>query len=476
MVYSILYALVTLILLFVLFLTGVRPVKTLGWVLVLLLLPVMGMVLFLMFGLNRRRYKFSRIQRSPRVQAYQEKVASFYHSFDEQLTRFPPEMQRFAKLSRLILRNANLLPYRGNSARLLRNGPATFEAMLADMEQAEHFIHMQFYIFEEGELADRLLELFERKVGQGVEVRLLYDGIGSRQLSRSFLRKLREAGIKAYGYLPLKVGWIVTTVNYRNHRKITIVDGRVGYTGGINVSDKYLKGDPQLGIWHDMHLRLEGPVVNSLQSIFAVDWQFASQSEALLQPEYLAQPEPAGPSTVQLVAGGPDSDHPAIRQQYFTLLNEAQKYVYIINPYVIPGEAVLEALKTAALSGVDVRLLVPEKSDNIVVKWSIRSYFQELLESEVRIFLYPDGFLHSKVMVADDVLASVGTANLDFRSFEQNFEVNAVMYDRAIATQLRSWFLEDLEKSRELMLDEHLERPWDHRLLEGVAKLFSPIL
>jgi len=476
MVYSILYALFTLLLIVVLFLTGVRPVKTLGWLLVLLLLPFIGMVLFLMFGLNRRRYKFSRLQRSPRVRKYLERVAEFYQTFDRQLNQFPPELKRFSKLSRLLVKNANLLPYNGNKVQLLRNGPDTFEAMLADMEQAQHFIHLQFYIFEEGELAGRMATLFERKIREGVEVRLLFDGIGSRQLSRRFLRRLREMGVRLFGFLPLKVGWIVTTVNYRNHRKITVIDGKIGYTGGINVSDKYLKGDPNLGIWHDMHLRLEGPVVNSLQSIFSIDWQFASRSEALLQAEYNVQPQPAGPSTVQLVAGGPDSDYPAIRQQYFNMINEANAYVYIINPYVIPGEAILEALKTAALSGVDVRLLVPEKSDNVVVKWSIRSYFQELLESEVRIFLYPDGFLHSKVMIADNVLASVGTANLDFRSFEQNFEVNAVLYDRQVARQLQAYFLEYQAESRELLLDEHLQRPWDHRLLEAVAKLFSPIL
>ena len=274
----------------------------------------------------------------------------------------------------------------------------------------------------------------------------------------------------------MRLGSLLSSINYRNHRKIVIVDGLIAFTGGINVSDKYIKGDPALGVWHDMHLQLEGPIVNGLQAVFAVDWSFVSNTDDMLTPKYLSTPPDMGNSVAQIIASGPDSDFAAIHHLYFSIINMAQKYVYITNPYIIPGDALMEALRVAALGGIDIRLLVPAVSDSAVVKWGVRSYFEDLLEAGAKIFLFQDGFLHSKVIVCDDQVATIGTANLDIRSFEQNYEVNVLVYEREFSEKLRDDFLEDCKKSIQVDYQEYLKRPKMDRLKEGMAKVFSPVL
>ncbi|MCO6490419.1 MAG: PLDc N-terminal domain-containing protein, partial [Phaeodactylibacter sp.] len=298
MFYTILYLAIVLVLVFLLLLTGIRPTRTIGWVLVILLIPVGGILLYLMFGVNRRRYKFYRRRKTREMAEYQERVARFYREFEQETTTYPPEVKRHRRLSKLIIRNSSFLPQAGNKVRLLRDGPVAFEAMFGALERARQFIHFQFYIFEEGQLADRFMDIFERKIKEGVEVRMICDGVGSRRLSRRFLRRLEDIGVMAYPFMPLRFGWLTTTLNYRNHRKIIVVDGEEGFTGGINIADKYLRGD-RLGVWHDMHLYLQGPVVNSLQAVFALDWHFVSGREELLSQAYTFRQEPRGHSTVQ---------------------------------------------------------------------------------------------------------------------------------------------------------------------------------
>jgi cardiolipin synthase len=271
-------------------------------------------------------------------------------------------------------------------------------------------------------------------------------------------------------------GRLLSSINYRNHRKIVIVDGRIGFTGGINVSDKYVIGDPILGNWYDMHLQLKGTIVNSLQAVFAMDWSFASGTVNLLSTKYILKHTAPGRSIAQIVASGPDSDFSSVQQLYFSIINNAKDYVYITNPYIIPGEAILEAMQVAAMSGVDIRLLLSTNSDSFLVKWNVRSYFENLLEAGVKIYLYPDGFLHSKVIISDDALTSIGTANLDIRSFEQNYEVNALIYDSKITIDLKQDFLTDCCKSTLMSYEQHLKRPKIERLKEGLAKVFSPVL
>lgn len=383
---------------------------------------------------------------------------------------------KYGKLERLVNTACGLPCTRHNRLRLLKDGKTTFAAIFDALNNAEYTIHLEYYIFEEGELAERLLALFAVKIRQGVNVRMIYDGVGSFSLSRSYLKRLVAVGVETYPFLPFKFGRFLRSVNYRNHRKIVVIDGALAFTGGINVSDKYLKGDPGLGNWHDMHLSIEGEAANHLDYVFTTDWYLVSQETIAPLPVKQKLPVVHLNTPVQIAYGGPDDDYPVLEQAYFTMINEAKNYVYVTNPYIIPGQAILQALQTAALGGVDVRLMISEKVDNKIVGWCVRSYFESLLKSGVKIFLYPDGFLHSKIIVSDDAISTIGTANLDDRSFEQNYEVNAIIYDTPFAKLLKDDFLKDSATSTLLSYQEQLERPWSIKFKEGFGRVFSPLL
>ena len=471
---SILYLILLVYLIVHLAISGVRPTKTLAWMIVIILIPVIGIALYLMLGRNLRKYKFTRRKPQKNVEVYVDEINKMY---DGTRVDFSSSvLQQNRKLIHLISKNSNFLPSGGNKLQLLTDGPETFHSMMEAMESARLFIHVQFYIYEEGELAEKFARIFREKVEEGVEVRLIIDGVGSRNLSKAYIRRLQSFGVQVLPFLPLRFWGITTWINYRNHRKILIVDDLVGFIGGINLSDKYIKGDPLLGTWHDHHLKLEGPSVSSLQAVFAMDWLFVNPNEDLLQPRYLSHPECPGTDIVQIVFSGPDSDFSSVQQQYFTFITQAEEYIYLVNSYLIPGEPILEALTTAALSGVDVRIMVPEQSDIFIVKWSIRSYFESLLDAGIKIYLYQDGFLHSKTLVADDNISSIGTANLDIRSFEQNFEVNAVIYGKEMAQKLKASFDRDSAKCTILDKETYRDRPLSHRIIEGFSRMLSPIL
>ncbi len=469
-VFLILYFLAGSVIVIKLILYGLRPTKTLAWMLAIFTIPVGGMLFYLLLGRNRRKNKLFQLKRTDEIISYLERAESHYDPVSEE------EYLEHRKLIKLITMNCGFAPSAGNKLKLLKNGDATFKAIFDSLNEAKHFIHLQYYIFEDGELAEGLSELFKQKVKEGVQIRILYDGIGSRSLSKKYIKKLQKAGVEIYSFLPMKFGKFLSSLNYRNHRKIIVVDNKIAFTGGINVADKYLKGDPDLGIWHDMHLQLEGPVVHSLQAIFVMDWYLISNHEDILSPSYFTTYKKTGTMTAQTVHSGPDEDFSATRQLYFSLINEAKNYVYIANPYIIPGEAILEALKVAALSGVEVRLLLSDISDSKIVRWCVRSYFEGLMEAGVKIYLFSDGFLHSKTIVTDDTVSSVGTTNLDLRSFEQNYEVNVAIYDDSFAIELKNDFLRDCEQSIQLDYATFVKRPWKEKLKEGVAKIFSPVL
>ncbi|WP_103069444.1 cardiolipin synthase [Aquimarina sediminis] len=453
-----------------LLLNGMRPTKTLAWLFTIFTIPIGGIFLYLMLGRNRRKNKLFKLKHTPKVTSYIKKALNLYSPITKE------EYAEHHKMVSLITRNSYFAPCTGNEVKLLKNGEATFQAIFEALKNAEHFIHLEYYIFEEGELTANLYNLFQEKIKNGVKIRVLYDGIGSISLSKKYIRKLEYIGVEVHKFLPIRFGKFLSSINYRNHRKIIVVDGKIAFTGGINVSDKYVKGDVNLGVWHDIHLQLKGPVVHSLQSIFAMDWYMVSANDDILDTSYFYSYPKLKGSTVQIVHSGPDSDFSATQQMYFSIITEAKEYVYITNPYIIPGESILDALKITSMSGVDVRILLSEKSDNVIVKWCIRSYFEELLHAGVKIHLFPEGFIHSKTIVADNTISSVGTTNLDVRSFEQNYEVNAVIYDDSFALELRDEFLRDSENSKSLDFNTFIQRPWSEKLKEGFAKIFSPVL
>lgn len=460
-----LYLLVAVFIVISILLHGAKPSKTLAWLLAIFTIPVGGIFLYLLLGRNRRKNKLLKLKKK-----------RFLDLPKPSTVHMASMSGKYRKLMTLVYKNSHFPPTESNQLQLLKDGKTTFESIFKALENAKTKIHLQYYIFEEGELTDRLLVLFKEKIHQGIEVRMIYDGIGSFSLSKLYLKKLAEVGVKVYPFLPFKLGRFLSSLNYRNHRKIIVVDGTVAFTGGINISDKYLKGDNELGKWHDMHLRIEGPAAAHLDYVFAMDWYLVSQETIIPAKNTKHLLTQNATKLVQIVSGGPDDDFPSLEQAYFTMINKAKNYLYITNPYIIPGQAIMQALQTTALSGVDVRLMVSENADNKIVSWSVHSYFEALLKAGIKIYLFPDGFLHSKIIVSDDTIATIGTANLDDRSFEQNYEVNAIVYDQEFAKLLKADFLKDAHISRLLSYHEYLKRPWINKLKEGFGKVFSPVL
>ncbi|MGB3344205.1 MAG: cardiolipin synthase [Aequorivita sp.] len=476
-IFLIIYFIVAIALMGRLLLYGMRPTKTLAWLLAIFTIPIGGMLFYFIMGRNRRKRKFYKLKKTKEISQYLAKVNEYYDSVGKtDQTLLPAPIRDQIKLVKLLTKSSKFLPTTGNDLRVLKNGPITFNAIFPAMEKARYYINIQYYIFEDGKLAQQFLAILQQKAKEGVKVRFIYDHFGSRLLSRRYIKQLKKAGIEVYSFLPMRFGRLISSINYRNHRKIVIVDGAVAFTGGINVSDKYIDGHSVLGIWHDTHLQLTGPIVNSLQAVFAMDWSFASGNDDVFSADYFLKKTEVGTSIAQTVASGPDSDFSSIQQLYFSIVNKAEKYVYIINPYIIPGESLLDALQVAALSGVDVRLLLSSNSDSHLVKWTVRSYFEDFLKAGVKIYLYPTVFLHSKVILSDDAITSIGTANLDIRSFEENYEVNVLIYDKRITADLKQDFLRDCKISHQINYQDYLKRSKVTRLKEGIAKVFSPVL
>jgi cardiolipin synthase len=461
----VLYLLLALTLVIGLLINGVKPSKTLAWLLAIFTIPVGGILLYIMLGRNRRKKKLSRIREGMMdVPPYSMTISK---------KGLPG---KYLKLMQLIESASHYPPTDQNVVTLLEDGKQTFHSILEALESARSYIYLQYYIFEEGELTGKLLKLFEAKKEEGVRVKMIYDGIGSYSLSRRYIEKLKAHGVEVYPFLPFRFGRFLSSLNYRNHRKIIVVDGRVAFTGGINISDRYFKGDPELGRWHDMHLAVEGPAVAFMEHVFVTDWFMVSEQQIDLQSYPQTARKQTENTLVQIVPSGPDDVFPNIEQSYLSIINEATKYLYITNPYIIPSAEILKALQIASLSGVDVRLLISERSDSKLVDWTVRSYFDEFLKAGIRIYLFPHGFLHSKILVSDDNIASVGTANIDVRSFEHNYEVNALLYDGLIAKSLKENFLKDCEESMEVQAEKNFKRPVLHKLWEGLARIFAPLL
>lgn len=448
-----------------LLLNGVRPSKTLAWLLAIFTIPVAGALLYILFGRNRRKSKMfsQKHQTAPNDQFKNEDCRPEISANKEKITS--------------LISNTSKCPVTCyNHLELLKDGRNTFESIFNALEEAKEHIHLQYYIFEDGLLADKLLEVFERKVAENVTIRLLYDGIGSYSLSKKYLKKLKGIGVETAQFLPFKFGRFLSSLNYRNHRKIIVIDNKIGFTGGINISDKYLKGDPALGKWHDTHLKIEGEAVDFLNRTFVTDWFLASVKKVDLNTLKIYRTQKKYTS-LQIVPSSPDDDFDVMEQVYFSIINSAEKYLYIVNPYIIPNHAILQALITAALSGVDVKILMSSSTDIKLVDWCVRAYFESYLKAGIKIYLYEEGFLHSKVMLCDDEIASIGTANLDNRSLQQNYEAQVFVYDNELCRKMKSDFLSDCDKSTLLSdYEKFKSRSWGKKLIEGFAKLLSPLL
>lgn len=472
----VLYFLTLISVIFNVILENRNPVRTLAWIIVMVAIPLGGFLFFLYFGVNYRKIKmFSRkglgdmkwLQYMSEDQKQLIKKSEFLQRRDTVAVR---------KLMTLLLNNSKALLTRYNQVEVLDNGVETFPALFKALEQAKKFIHLEYYIMEEGRLLTALKKILLAKAAEGVEIRIVYDDVGSWSLSKGFIHELRDAGVQIYPFLPVRFRQFARKANYRNHRKIAVIDGVVGFVGGLNIADRYVDGVPGIGVWRDTHLKVMGEAVTSLQVIFLIDWYFVRQELLLNKDEYLPYVQADSNVVVQTVTSGPDSDWASIQQSYFTLINMAKRYVFISTPYFMPGETTLNSLKTAAMSGVDVRILLPHKSDSKLTYWCTCSYIEELLEAGVKIYWYKKGINHCKVIITDGIVASVGSANMDIRSFEQNFEVNMIIYDREVVKKLAIDFATDLKDSEESTIQHWKFRSQRDRVYESMARLFAPLL
>ncbi len=452
-----------------------NPVKTLSWLLVILFVPVVGVIIYFFFGRNYRKQRiYSRKSMADR--------ARLADDADRQLTLLSDilsgesvAVRSKEHLIRLMLKNNRSILTLDNRIDLLVNGRQTFPAMLDAIASATRFIHLEFYRFEPDTLGMEFSELMMRKAKEGVKVRVIYDDVGSWNIRKPYIKKMRESGVDIYTFHPVRFPSFSSKINYRNHRKILVVDGKVGFVGGLNIADKYLHGLPDLGPWIDTHLRLEGEAVAALDRVFIADWDFVSGEE--LPPDgSLEHVSLTGHRClVQVASSGPDTDWATIMQVYFSAIATAKTSIYLTSPYFSPDESLLAALKTAALSGVDVRMIFPEYTDSIIANWNTRSYIYELLEAGVRIFLYRNGFIHSKYLLVDNIFSSVGSPNVDVRSFDLDFEVTALIYDEEFALRLGVLFAEDLNNCEEVKIEEWMLRSRRQRYKESVARIFGPL-
>ena len=469
--YSI-YGVSTLWAIFSILLYGNRPARSIGWLLIVIIFPIIGVLFYILFGVNRKKFKFFTLNFNAKRKLYDlnhksKNIEKFTYKFNT---------DKFGRIGKLLQRSSGFPVVQGNSIQLLKDGALTFDEIFEAFSKAEKFIHIQYYILEEGELLDKLISLFTEKIKIGVEIRILYDALGSNGWKNSAVKKLENLGAKTHPILPLKIGTILSTLNYRNHRKIAVIDGVVAFTGGVNVSDKYIKANSDLGIWDDLHLKVEGPVVDHLHRIFIKDYYFASNEVLLTNEFYLPFQKEKGSSLIQIVAGGPDLKYLSILHQYLMMIHTAEKSIYIQNPYFIPNKALLEALKMAVLSGVDVKIIVPKNNDSTLAKHSMFANFEDLLEAGIKICVLKTTFSHCKLIIIDEEIASIGSGNFDYRSFEYNYEVNTLIYDKNITEELSNDFKKSIESCDVLDYNSFKNRPLTTKLLEGCAKIFSPLL
>jgi cardiolipin synthase len=360
---------------------------------------------------------------------------------------------------------------------VLTNGVETFPRIVKELKQAKHHIHLEYYIVRNDEIGQDIKRVLIHKAKEGVQVRFLFDAVGSWKLSKDFIVDLRNAGVEIVPFSPVRLPFLNHKVNFRNHRKIIVVDGVKGFVGGLNIGDEYLGKNKQFGFWRDTHLFLHGEAVRSLQLIFLQDWYYMT-GEALLTTSYLtpAIKSGVGYGGVQLIAGGPDNEWEVIKNLFFEMIASAKKSIWLATPYLIPDVDILSALRIASLAGIDVKIIVPKRPDKRIVFYASRSYFPELLEAGVQVFEYEQGFMHSKFLIIDDDLASIGTSNLDMRSFHLNFEVNAFLYQSDSIKSLVEDFLNDLEHSTSIKYEEFKKRPLSQRMIESLSRLLSPLL
>lgn len=446
-----------------------NPVRTIAWVLVLIFLPYFGLLLYIVFGRSfKRQSRLSKKMRTQMANCIEAALQQSYHAQSNQL------LEKYAPLTQLLKKVANAPILANNEVTYYTKGDILLSSMLADIEKAKHHIHVEYYIIESDETGEAFKNALIKKAQEGLEVRLIYDDLGSWRLKHTTINEMKRAGIQVQSFFKIRFPYFTTKLNYRNHRKIVVIDGHIGYIGGFNVADRYTKG-LEWGIWRDTHIRIDGNGVIGLQSIFQTDWLYMSK-QLFKNQAYFPFSQKENDTFIQIVGSGPDREWETIMQGYLHAIMHAKKYIYIQTPYFLPNESITNAIEMASLRGVDVKLIIPFRSDERIAFEASISYMKNILKSGVKVLQYHKGFIHSKTMVIDGELSIIGTANMDLRSFEQNFEVNAFIYNEQKAIELTKIFKHDAKSCKTLTLRKWEKRPKHKKLIQSLARLLSPAL
>ncbi|MGN7477396.1 cardiolipin synthase [Solibacillus silvestris] len=471
------YVLNLLFALVLIFISRKSASSTWAWLFVLFFLPIIGFILYLLLGRNLQKKHFVRwhaVQQEETIEIFQEQKSAMEDGSYE----FPNDIaEKHAPLIKMNVEYNHALLSAKNDVGILSEGKEKFRSVIEDIENAKQSIHIQYYIFKMDDVGKSILRALIKKAYEGVEVKIIYDDLGSRKLRRKDFQQLIDAGGQVEAFFSSYLKLLNPRINFRNHRKLVIIDSRLGYIGGFNIGNEYACLDEKIGYWRDTHLRIEGNSVYNMQAHFLFDWHQARNEEfKAVDQKYFPSFTVDSDTPVQIVSSGPDTNFESIKNSYIRMILSAQKYVYIQSPYFVPDEAFLHAVQIAASSGVDVRIMTPENTDHPFVYGANSAYGGDLLEHGGRVFRYKKGFLHAKMLVIDDEVATIGTANIDVRSFSLNFEINAIVYDEKIAVNCRKLFEVDEKDSFELTKELYEQRNTWTKIRESVSRLLSPIL
>lgn len=453
-----------------------NPITTLSWVMVLIMLPLWGIVLYFLFGQRiTRRWVFKRmhlkeLQEMNQISNNQLKALQSMGNIEDEY------LFEYRKLMSLLLKNNSSFLSSNNQIGFFHNGYHLYDQIYKDLEEATQFIHLQYYMFDEGHVSNRILEILIKKKKEGLNISLIFDGIGSRKFSKESKQLLEDNGIEVLMFRPVRFPNLTNKMNHRNHRKMIIIDGKVAFTGGINIADKYLNEYSEQGFWRDTHLRITGDSIKMLEAIFIIDRFTITKKIFKDISQYFPKIEFAVGKHVQIATNSPESGYANILNAFFTAINTAKSSIQLISPYFIPDDTLLMALKNAAMGGVKVEIIMPGIKDSAFVQLTARSYVQQLLKDDIKVYFYQKGFIHAKILLIDDLFSMVGSANFDYRSLYHNFEVNTLIYDKQINQELQQQFDIDKLDSEEIILSKWRKRPRKNKLLESLARLSAPLM
>lgn len=450
-----------------------NPTKALSYIIGLLAFPFLGLIVYYLFGQEYRKTKiFSR--KNVLNQSIVKKIQDQLELNTKEINEVDELLDQKSKLIPLLYNSEKSKLTINNDVKLIKNGDDKFKLLFKDIKEAQHHIHLEYFIIKDDKIGTQLLNLLCKKAQEGLEIRVVIDDVGS-SITSKMKRKIKESGVKMYSFMPVLFSKFTGQMNYRDHRKIVVIDGEIGYVGGVNVSDNYVNANNNK-YWRDTHVRLVGEAVRQLQILFLTTWDFASDEALEITKSYFPEHSCKENIPLQIAASGPDTDWSNIMEAIFVAITNAEDHIYITTPYFIANDEIITALQVAARSNLEVKLIVPKKSDSWIAEYATNSYLESLLEAGVEVYHYTKGFVHAKTMVVDGVFSTVGTANMDYRSFNINFEVNALIYNKKISKELTTFFNDDLKDSEKIDFEAWRNRSKRTKMIEAVARLAAPLL